>query len=90
MPLYKFRTSYDPPAAPCRSMDWNAVSDNYEAGDPIGYGSTEAEAIADLLDNMLVAEFDPAPSHEAPDLDYQLEDKHERQALMREFGDGHA
>lgn len=87
MPLYKFRTSYDPPIGPTRSMDWNAISDNYEAGDPIGYGATEAEAIADLLDNMLAAEFDPAPSHEASDPDYQLEDERERMALMRERGE---
>lgn len=51
-----------PPAAPeiitgrsysiSREFDWSARLDSYEGGDPIGYGATEKEAIADLLDQM--------------------------------------
>jgi hypothetical protein len=44
-------TAYDPPPIPIRTSDWSAVTDNYsgEPSDPIGYGRTEAEAIADLI-----------------------------------------
>lgn len=57
MALHRFRTSYDPPPIPTNGgMDWSAVSDNYEAGDPQGFGSTELEAIADLIDNMMARE----------------------------------
>lgn len=31
-----------------RKYDWSATFDNYEPGDPIGYGATELEAIQDL------------------------------------------
>ena len=31
-----------------RIYDWSAVRDGYDAGDPIGYGKTAEEAIADL------------------------------------------
>lgn len=34
------------------SIDWCAVSENYEPGDPIGFGATEAEAIASLTEEM--------------------------------------
>lgn len=42
------RTRYDPPPIPVREFDWSATTDNYEPGHPIGWGSTEAEAIRDL------------------------------------------
>lgn len=42
------RTSHDFPPIPDRSFDWSAVTDNYDLGHPIGHGATEAEAIADL------------------------------------------
>jgi len=48
----KIVTHYDPPPIPVRQMDWTAVSSNYDAGDPIGYGATEAEAIADLRERL--------------------------------------
>lgn len=41
-------TAYWPKPIPDRRSDWTAVLDNYEPGHPIGEGSTEAEAIADL------------------------------------------
>ena len=45
----KIVTSYVFPPIPTRAFDWSAVTDNYEPGCPIGYGATEADAIADLL-----------------------------------------
>jgi hypothetical protein len=36
------------PPIPLRQFDWSAVRDNYEPGQPIGYGRTEQEAIDDL------------------------------------------
>lgn len=46
------RTSYDYPPLPTRRFDWSAVHPDYEPGDPIGRGSTEAEAIADLMEQL--------------------------------------
>jgi hypothetical protein len=45
-------THYDPKPIPPRQFDWTAVTDSYEPGHPIGYGATEAEAIADLREQM--------------------------------------
>lgn len=42
-------TEFEYPPIPDRRMDWSAVTDNYEPGDPIGRGATEDEAIADLM-----------------------------------------
>lgn len=42
------KTCYDPKPIPTRDFDWSATSDDYEPGDPIGHGATEAAAIADL------------------------------------------
>jgi len=48
-PSIKIRTQYSPTPIPDRNFDWSAVDDNtYEAGHPIGWGETEAEAIIDL------------------------------------------
>ena len=54
----KITTSYNFPPIPCRDMDWSAIdSDTYDCDcdqdgfystHPVGYGRTEAEAIADL------------------------------------------
>jgi len=44
----KIKTSHDRPPIPDRSFDWSAVTDNYDLVRPIGHGATEAEAIADL------------------------------------------
>ena len=39
----------DPPAIPVRSRDWFAVERGFDAEcDPIGYGATADEAVADL------------------------------------------
>lgn len=44
------QTTHLYPPIPDRRFDWSAVSSNYEPGDPIGYGATEHEAIADLCE----------------------------------------
>ena len=41
-------TNYWMKPIPLQQFDWSAVTDNYEPGEPIGYGATEAEAIKDL------------------------------------------
>jgi len=33
-----------------RCYDWEAHGDDYEPGDPVGYGETEAQAIKDYND----------------------------------------
>ena len=40
-------------------FDWSAVTDNYEPGDPIGYGRTEEAAKADLM--TMIDELRPDP-----------------------------
>ena len=47
------RTEFVYPPIPDRRFDWSAVDDDtYEGGAPIGYGRTEQEAIADLLEQL--------------------------------------
>lgn len=46
--LPRIVTEYWPKPIPLRQFDWSAVTDNYEPGDAVGYGCTEAEAIDDL------------------------------------------
>jgi hypothetical protein len=45
------QTSYDPPPIPIREFDWRAIDDDTYSGPGslIGFGKTEAEAVADLL-----------------------------------------
>jgi hypothetical protein len=38
------------PPIPVNNFDWTAYRDGYDAGDPVGYGTTERAAIEDLLD----------------------------------------
>lgn len=46
-------TKYDPPPIPTwRQFAWSAITDNYDGGDPIGYGPTEEAAKADLLEQL--------------------------------------
>lgn len=58
MPLYiinslKVSTHYDPKPIPARHLDWSAVDYGYGGeGCSIGYGKTEADAIADLLEEI--------------------------------------
>ena len=46
-------THCNPLPIPDRSHDWSAIDEaTYEAGEPVGYGETEVEAILDLIDKM--------------------------------------
>jgi hypothetical protein len=46
------KTSFVYPPIPTRDFDWEAYIDGYEPGDALGYGATEEEAIADLLEKV--------------------------------------
>jgi hypothetical protein len=50
----EIRTHYEFPPIPDRRFDWSAIDrDTYDGeGCPIGWGRTEAEAIADLLEQI--------------------------------------
>ena len=52
----KIITRYVYPPIPVRQFDWSAVTDDYDGAEdshcPIGYGATEAEAIADLKQQL--------------------------------------
>jgi len=51
--MLAIRTKYDPPPIPLRTSDWSAVNDaTYEPGCAIGWGSTEQEAIENLLEQL--------------------------------------
>lgn len=43
------RTIYDPKPIPMRYADWSAYREGYDGGDPIGWGATKYDAVADLL-----------------------------------------
>ena len=43
------QTHYDPKPIPMRRFDWSATWPDYEGGDPIGFGKTEQDAVADLI-----------------------------------------
>ena len=57
MPRYKIATSNITPPIPTTRFDWSAIWDDYYDGapdgpsHPIGSGTTELEAIADLIEN---------------------------------------
>lgn len=38
------------PPIPSRNFDYVATRDNYDEGDPVGYGATEQEAIDNLIE----------------------------------------
>lgn len=48
MSTRKISVTYDPKPIPLRQFDWCATLDDYEPGDPMGFGATKMEAIADL------------------------------------------
>jgi hypothetical protein len=52
MPDRTIVTRYDPPPIGARQFDWVATRDGYDLGDPIGYGRTEQEAVADLKSQL--------------------------------------
>jgi hypothetical protein len=45
----KINTTFVNPPIGDRSCDWEAVTDDYEPGHPIGRGATEQKAIDDLM-----------------------------------------
>jgi hypothetical protein len=51
----KIQTSHNRPPIRQRDYDWSAVTDDYEAGHPIGHGATEDEAIANLVEQLETA-----------------------------------
>jgi hypothetical protein len=46
------------PPIPTRNCDWLATLDNYEPGQPIGHGPTEADAVCDLYVQIAEREAD--------------------------------
>lgn len=48
----KIITRYEPPPIPVRGYDWRAYLQEWDIDDPIGFGATEAEAIADLQEQL--------------------------------------
>lgn len=48
------KTRYDPPPIPDRQFDWSAIDDSTYDGPScrIGHGTTEQEAITDLIEQM--------------------------------------
>jgi hypothetical protein len=44
--------NYEYPPIPVRSLDWSAVLEGYDAGDPIGRGPTREAAEADLREQL--------------------------------------
>ena len=51
------KTTHVYPPIPIRDFDWSAIdADTYDEGSPIGTGKTEAEAIADLMQQIEEAE----------------------------------
>ena len=58
----KIRTDFIFPSIPDRRFDWSAIDEEtYDFGKPIGYGRTEAEAVADLLEQIEEDEENTAP-----------------------------
>jgi hypothetical protein len=56
----KVVTSYWPKPIPVRCYDWTACSDEYDGApdagfQPVGYGRTEAEAIANFYEELELA-----------------------------------
>lgn len=48
----RIRTIHVRPPVPTRKMDWCAYFDGEEEDSWYGYGSTEAEAVADFINNL--------------------------------------
>ena len=47
-------TEYVRPPIPVRDYDWSAVFENYEPGQPMGWGPTKEAAVADLIEQQEV------------------------------------
>lgn len=48
----KIVTAFWPKPIPADRFDWEATLEGYDEGDPIGFGATEALAIADLKERL--------------------------------------
>ena len=46
----KITTEYEKTPVKNRDYDWSAFREDFDLGEPIGYGATEQEAINDLLE----------------------------------------
>jgi hypothetical protein len=58
----RVKTHYQLTPLPYRGFDWSAYDDEtYEGNGPVGYGATEEQAIADLMDQLEDAEQCPEP-----------------------------
>ena len=58
------RTSEIRPPIPTRNCDWQATLDNYEPGEPIGLGPTEADAVYDLYVQIAEREEDDSDRYQ--------------------------
>lgn len=56
------RTYQINPPIPVRCFDWQANLDDYEPGQPIGFGKTERDAIIALLDEVADRKADEEPA----------------------------
>jgi hypothetical protein len=54
----KIVTRYDQLPIETRSFDWTATMDNYQAGDPVGKGQSEKDAIGDLLAQVDIKDYE--------------------------------
>jgi hypothetical protein len=54
----KILTRYWAKPIPTRHYDWEAYEENHDLGRPIGHGPTEADAIADLKEQLAEKEAD--------------------------------
>ena len=52
MSAQKIITNFIHPPIPIRQFDWCAFTDDSDGEGPVGYGRTEAEAIADLMERL--------------------------------------
>jgi hypothetical protein len=48
----KIITMFNEPPIPSRHWDWQATEEGFDYGDSVGYGSTEQEAIDDLIGQL--------------------------------------
>lgn len=52
--MVKILTHYWAKPIPPREYDWEAITEDYDGpGFPVGYGRTEAEAVADLREQLV-------------------------------------
>lgn len=56
------------PPVGTRNMDWEALLDGYEKGDPIGYGPTEADAVYSLFVALDERELEAEEEHETTEV----------------------